>query len=143
MSTSSDTLTFGLKSFDLPKRSGWKYLLKRTVKSLGAVSDQFDEYDDLIQLNALIRHLEDMLKEVYKLKKIREERVICEDNPYLTVEEVSQILRVSEGTVREEIDSGKIPAAEIGKRKQRRILKSDLAKYLGVKKIIFKHSDAA
>jgi excisionase family DNA binding protein len=67
--------------------------------------------------------------------------VVSEENPYLNVDEVAQVLRVSSETVREEIDSGRIRAVKIGKRGQNRILKSDLAEFLGVKKIIFTQKD--
>lgn len=142
MDTSGEILLFDLKSFDHPAKTDIKQFYNTTLKSLVAVSSQSHEYDDLVQLNALLRHLEEMKREVERLKRIREESVVSEQNPYLTVEEVAQILRVSEGTVREEIEVGKIPAKGVGKRNQKRILKSDLAKYLGVKKIIFSHSDA-
>ena len=143
MNSKDELLLFDLSSIDLPVNSVGKPLFSLAMKSLGAFSKQEPDYDDFVETGVLIRQMEAITKELYKRLRDREERVVSEENPYLNVEEVAQILRVSPETVREEINAGKIPASKIGKRNQNRILKSDLAKYLGVKKIIFTQSNTS
>ena len=132
-----------VSSFDHKVDNEGKKLYKETLNALSDFSKLGYNNDSLTTVNILLRNSEAIIKELQKLKRELEENVVNEENPYLTVEDVAQILRVSEGTVREEIDAGKILATKVGKRNQNRILSSDLAKYLGVKKVMFTRSNSS
>lgn len=141
MEPSNELLLFDLSSFTTETSQESTHIYNAVIKTLGGIASKPEDYDDLVQLENLLRQIDGIRNELIRMKKAREERVVSEDNPLLTVEEVRAILRVSPETVRAEIKAGKFPSAQIGARGQERILKSDLEKYLGVKKIIFTIKD--
>jgi len=138
-----DDLTFDVQDFAYPVRRGDKKIGFALARNFNMLQQKAGSFDDLVELEALQKIAEELTSRIKKLKAERQERVVSEENPLLNVAEVAQILRVSEQTVREEVNSGKIISSKIGDRSQIRILSSDLAKYLGVKKIIFTKKDAA
>lgn len=141
MSKNDEIILFDSSSFGFPLKDTGKQLFDATKKSIGAFSKRQEGDSGLVEINVLISQTEAVLREMYRVRADRETMVVSEENPYLNVDEVAQVLRVSPETVREEIDSGRIRAVKVGKRGQNRILKSDLAKFLGVKKIIFTQKD--
>ena len=143
MNTKDEYMLVDLSSFDFEVQTEGKELYKATLNALSDFSKLGYTNDSMVTVNILLRNSEAITKELQKLKRDLEENVVNEENPYLTVEDVAQILRVSEGTVREEIDAGKIKAKKVGNRGQNRILSSELAKYLGVKKVMFTRSNSS
>ncbi|HPT71858.1 MAG TPA: helix-turn-helix domain-containing protein [Candidatus Cloacimonadota bacterium] len=141
MSKNDEIILFDLSSFGFPLKDTGKQLYDATKKSIGSFSKRQEGDSGLVEINVLISQTEAILREMHRMKAERETMVVSEENPYLNVDEVAQILRVSPETVREEIDSGRIRAVKIGRRGQNKILKSDLAKFLGVTKIIFTQKD--
>lgn len=135
-------MLFDLSYFEGKSTLESKHVYSAVVKTLGGFSSYPEEYDDIVALDILLRQLDTVRNEVLRMKKAREERVVSEENPLLNIDEVAQILRVAPETVRNEVKAGKIPSSKVGARNQERILKSDLAKYLGVKRIIFTVKDA-
>jgi excisionase family DNA binding protein len=142
MGTNDEIMLFDLSFFEQQQAMDTRNLYSAVVKTLGGFSSHPEDYDDIVTLDILLRQLDIARNEVLRMKKAREERVVSEENPLLNVDEVAQILRVAPETVRNEIKAGKIPSSKVGPRHQERVLKSDLAKYLGVKKIIFTIKDA-
>lgn len=116
MSKNDEITLFDLSSFGFPLKDTGKQLYDATKKSIGAFSKRQEGDSGLVEINVLISQTEAILREMYRLKAERETMVVSEENPYLNVDEVSQILKVSPETVREEIDSGRIRAVKIGKR---------------------------
>jgi len=141
MEPNSEIMLFDLASFVREPLLDAKQLYNATIRTLGGFSSQPQDYDDIVEMDILLRQLDAIRNEIFRMKKAREERVVSEDNPLLTLDEAAQILRLSPETVRDEIKAGKIKAKPVDKRGQMRILKSDLASYLGVKKIIFTTKD--
>jgi excisionase family DNA binding protein len=142
METKNEMMLFDLTFLQGQPLLESKQLYNTVVKALGGFASKPQNYDDIFELDLLLRQIDAIRGELLKMKKAREERVVSEDNPLLTEEEVAQILRVSPETVRNEIKAGKFPSTKVGPRGQERILKSDVEKYLGVKKIIFTIKDA-